>query len=368
MFNQKQNKFSNLKYFYQIDLIKALAIFLVIISHTIPHDGVLYAWRVFTLLQAVPLFFIVMGRNSGASFQKKGVYDLKQLYSMNYFKSRFMRIVFPVIITFLIICILFLLLKIPISSGILFFGAGNYFVAILLEFILIFPLLYRLYVYSPKIAFCTSFLISFFFEFLIAKLSIIFNYPYLYEANILRYLFTITLGLFLIDNFDYKVIYKNKLVLIGSIISITYLIAFSIFHFQFPYFSDYLSYPIPYWGGQNCLSAFYPLILYVLLFKIFSNLSSNNILKFFGTVGKASYHIYLVQMVFFGVLGITGVYQILLYFNLINNMNFLTLTFLEIFYIIILNILIITIMGLIFYFWENKIGRVKNIFRKKLNI
>ncbi|MHA1670808.1 MAG: hypothetical protein ACTSV5_09540, partial [Promethearchaeota archaeon] len=80
--NSKQEK--KRSYFFQVDVLKTIMIFLVIFDHTIPWDikdnlGVALWERI-----SIPVFLVIMGFNMGLSFQKKKNHSLNNLYSWKY--------------------------------------------------------------------------------------------------------------------------------------------------------------------------------------------------------------------------------------------------------------------------------------------
>lgn len=142
------------KHYLEIDLLKALAIISVLVMHSESfavgtERMVVFA---FFLSQAVPVFILMMSINWGASFMRRNYLELKQLYSIDYFKSRFVRIVYPFILAYIVAVALGLYLHKELNlkiSVIPIEGPGNYFVTLLFEFIFIFPLLFYLWRKKP---------------------------------------------------------------------------------------------------------------------------------------------------------------------------------------------------------------------------
>ena len=54
------------------------------------------------------------------------------------------------------------------------------------------------------------------------------------------------------------------------------------------------------WGTQNILSFFYPTLMVILLFNLYSYVPRIEFRKILEMAGRASYHIFLVQMLYFG--------------------------------------------------------------------
>ncbi|MBI5680673.1 MAG: acyltransferase family protein [Methanobacterium sp.] len=355
------------KHYLQIDLLKAIAIILVIIIHSIngPRFNlgyvipitIFYLTATFTLNMAVPIFFILMGRNTGASFKRKGYKTLKSIFTLFYFKKKFIRIIFPLILISLVSIILGILLKENLYFGILTFlgrmpfegvgtGWGNYFVSILIQFIFVFPFLYLLYGKSPKLMLIVAFLINFAFEIIATFFPVFQGNSYEYRASIFRYLFMIALGLWIMDKMDDISIIdffsKYKWIAIGVILSFVYLVMRSVYNWYVPYF-------LPSWQSVNMFSAFYPLIICILGFIYLPSESSNKIINFIGTIGKASYHIFLVQIIYFAS-GFT-----IISFIIPPNL-YVTYSLFTIILLIVGDLIFCFSLGLIFFYLESKLA------------
>lgn len=290
------------KRYVQIDIIKGLAIIAVIILHTIPENLASNPLSIFTLEQAVPVFFVIMGLNAAMSFKRRGYITLGQMYNKKYIESRFERLFYPFIVIFLLSIILGFLLKKNIYIGVLnllgylpLIGPGNYFISITFQFVFVFPILYYLYKRNPKFLLILSFVLSFVFEVLANQIPVLKNNPYLYSACSLRYLFIMALGVWTVDNFDtnnLRALLKRKFILMGLSVSVVYMMAVSVFNWNFIYFQSV-------WQPQNVLSFFYPLTLCLIGLRYLPSVAGK-IYGLIGFIGRASYHIFLVQIIFFG--------------------------------------------------------------------
>lgn len=339
------------KHYLQIDILKALAIIAVIVLHSIPPNMVKHPLSIFVIYQAVPIFFVLMAANALMSFKRHNYTTLSTIYP-KYLKSRFERIAYPLIIVWILSLITAILLNKEIYIGTMTLighmplsGSGNYFISILIQFVILFPILYKFYKYNPKYLLITGFILNFAFEILATQAPVLSNNSYWYRACILRYLFLITLGMWLADNFEpkhLKALIKRKNLLFGLIISIAYIVGVSIFSLKFPYFQST-------WQPQTVLSFFYPLILCALGIKYLPSIS-NPFWNCFRVVGKASYHIFLVQMLFF----VSGLQLIIFDLNLQNTFN------IKILVVSTVNVLILIGLGLLFYYMDSKISFVFN--------
>jgi len=284
-------------YILQIDLMKGLCIIAVILLHTFPSNILISTFSQFHIWQAVPIFFILMGITTNISFNNK-----TSLYSKKYFINKFKRIMVPYIAIFLISLIwgiihkdyyigwLWLIGFLPVT------GPGNYFVSIMLQHIIIIPMIYHLFLKFPKSIIIILFSLDIFFQLIAPYITILETYPYLYSACILRYFSAIALGLY-ISKSSIKLIdieYKSvNWLSIGFIISALYLFMARFETQPFPLFLDS-------WGSQNIISFFYPLFLVIFMYKFFPKKAESYFLKLLAMIGKASYHIFLVQIIFFG--------------------------------------------------------------------
>ncbi|WP_424355973.1 acyltransferase family protein [Methanobacterium sp. MBAC-LM] len=339
------------RHYLQIDILKALAIISVIVLHTIPPNMVKHPVSIFIIYQAVPVFFVLMAVNALMSFKRRNYTVLSSIYP-NYLKSRFERIVYPLIVVWILSLVIAVLLNKEIYIGTMTLigymplsGPGNYFISILLQFVLLFPILYWLYKYNPKYVLIAGFILNFAFEVLAAQVPALGNNSYWYRACILRYLFLIVLGMWLVDNFEparLKSLIKRKNLLIGLVVSIIYITGVSIFSLKFPYFQGS-------WQPQTVLSFFYPLFLCALGIKYLPSVS-NRVWNSFRVIGKASYHIFLVQMLFF----VSGLQLIIFDLNLQN------VLVVKILAVSIINVLILVGLGLLFYYMDSKIAFVFN--------
>ena len=145
--------------YFQVDILKAIMIFLVIFDHTIPwvykdYIGVQLWERI-----SIPVFLVILGFNMGLSFQRTGEKSLIKLYSKKYFKKKFWRYIWPFIMLYIVSSIVGFLLDglnafvqyehggfsfEHLFLGILpFWGPGNWFLPVLFISILIMPLLYK---------------------------------------------------------------------------------------------------------------------------------------------------------------------------------------------------------------------------------
>lgn len=345
----------------QIDILKGLAMIFVIIIHSIvytDHSKIFKVLAEFTIAQAVPIFLVIMGLNLGYSFKRKNYTNLKQIFSKNYFVSRFERLYFP----FIIICVISILVAIlahkqfQISLLILIgkiplFGYGDFFVYLIFQFIVLFPILYVLYKRNPLGMLASSFIINFSFEVFVFVQSLLNQNISYYNYVIIRYLFLINLGLWVSDRLDFNKVQfkdifdqKNIVMSIGLIISCIYLFIATVYSYKFPFF-------IPDWAYQKLFSNFYTLFIVIVGLKYLPSVSNNIIPKSLALIGKASYHIFLLQIVIFGA-GIT-------FSNVITKIGLDLTDFSNLFelLVVLINLMMCLSFGLLFFYSEGKLSR-----------
>lgn len=288
----------------QIDLLKGLAIISVVATHTFAVSQMVTGYANLYLWQAIPLFIIIMAFNAGNSFTRRGDTTLRGLFSLSYFARRFDRIVYPVLLIglFEVAVMTFFPAVVrnePLAiTPALFLGwlplnaPGNYFVSIALQFIVLFPLLYYCYKRAPRATLVGCFAVNVAFEF--AAPFIIAHYGlFWYTTTILRYLSAIGLGLWITDGAS-VLLKRNWFIVPGAAFSFAYLVASDVAR------TSVISYFEPYWFTHNVASFFYPLLLVMLGLKFLPR-TARGAAAAVARCGQLSYHIFLVQLVYFAV-------------------------------------------------------------------
>ena len=302
-------------YIPQIDLLKGVAIISVIIQHSVTKNQLSQTLSQFHIWQAIPIFFIVMGFTSMIYFSQKKI-NIRSFDWSNYLAGRYTRILIPYLIIFFI-SLLYGIYHNKYYFGLGYFigllpvsGPGAYFNSILFQYIFISPFIYFFYQKSPKYMLIALFSMDILFELIAPHISIFVNDSRFYSASIFRYFSAIALGYYISDEYiKHKSIKimgnKNKFILIGFLISVIYLFL-AIFSKQpFPLFFEQ-------WRTQNPLGFFYPLLIIIIILNSnFQTYENKIVYNFILEIGKASYHIFLVQILFFGFkLGFTGSFAI----------------------------------------------------------
>ena len=276
-----------------IDVIKGLAIISVILLHT--YDGFLLlgTGAPLHIWQAVPVFMILQGLNNGNSYQRRGFENLRDFNEPNYFYQKLKRLLFPFII-FFIIQTIYLRFDTPdyffnenhlqrlLTGG---RGPGSYFVPLTIQAQILLPLLFVAAKKNVKAMLAGSFVISTLLE--VFSLAVGMNEE-LYRILIIRFIFALALGIALaILEDDY---FKTRTYHILTAISVVYIIG--VMYFNWDFIME------KFWHSQHAPGFFWPLFLVIYLKN--ANMSADNkILEKIALLGKASYHIFLVQLFYF---------------------------------------------------------------------
>ncbi len=326
------------KHIPAIDFIKGIAIIFVILLHSIPKQALESILAIFHLWQAVPLFFIIMGYNMALSFRRRGYTSLAS-YMEEYVYRRLKRIAPPFLAIYALSLIIGAYRGFDHSFLWIFIGRfpidlpGNYFVSMIFQFALIFPFLWILFTKNPKLLLVLSFLLDLAFQLTAPYIAAFDNNYYLYNANILRYLSAIALGMWISKNPE-LFSRKNMFILAGSAMSFLYLVSVAFFSFRLPFIAyDGM------WIAQNVVSFFYPVAIVLIILKIFPLIQKVPLQQCICLVGKASYHIYLTQLLILG-LGFSAIYTHPISAQM------------SMYYVIFRNLANCIIIGLSFYLFE----------------
>jgi hypothetical protein len=311
--------------FFQIDVLKAAMIFLVIFDHIVSwgiknNIGVTLWERI-----SIPIFLIIMGFNMGLSFQRKGDLSLRELYSWNYFKSKIKRYIIPFLILYAASTFIGLFMYrfnivamfdgqnypnhgiINLFVGYLpFWGPGNWFIPVLLQSILIVPLLYKGFRKKPKLTLVLCFVIEitmqlivfFFIGDLVPGGAI--SWPKVHILNMfmtstLFYLSAIGLGMWF--SFGHNIqSNRNFFMWIIYPISLAFIVAFQFFGFRI------IINKVPLIRGDYHFLIFpYSAFLFLLAMKFIPRKTEGRISRAIKLISKSTYHILLIQILGYGM-------------------------------------------------------------------
>jgi len=160
-----------------------------------------------------PVFLVVMGLNYGLAYKRRLYSKLTDIYTKNEFLRRARRFLIPFFVIFIVgialeavifrfagrniitLDVYTLIGFLPTRSGP--GGSGAYFIALIWQFILVFPLLYVCYIRAPKRTVLLSFFMALAFDSVFAHAIVD---SFVYDSCIIRFLPTIALGLWISDN------------------------------------------------------------------------------------------------------------------------------------------------------------------------
>lgn len=287
----------------RVDLLKGICIIFVIVTH--------FAWEAaerkvylfpFWIDMAVPVFMIISGYINASSFERRKISSLKEAYSWESILKKFIRYTLPFAIIYLIE-VVFLFGEHVISGNALGhgwvilwviggYGPGGYYYPIMIQFIFLFPIIYFIvHKYGfAGVLICGG--INGIYEVLKCCIGMSED---VYRVLVFRYILLVAFGCyFWLKKRNTK--YDFALWLAGGL-GIGFII-----------FVDYIGY-VPkllyYWTGTSFLASLYivPLVGKFLSNSRFVSLHCEAVEQ----LGKASYHIFLVQMVYWYFLaGIVG--------------------------------------------------------------
>ncbi|MBY9010500.1 MAG: acyltransferase [Candidatus Lokiarchaeota archaeon] len=356
--------------FFQIDLLKAFMIAFVIIDHSVIRYLIRGTGTQLWERMSIPVFLVILGFNMGNSFARKGNQSLKELYSWEYFKRKFWRFVFPYIILYIVSTtagfIIYKenfpdvfnenwILEYIVFQKQLFEGPGNWFIPILFQSIFLLPLLYKAFLKWPTLSLILCFLIEIcmhlFLFFYIGEITSIeewfteLNFRYL----ILLYISAIGMGLWFSKN-HYLFSKKNLFLWILFPISVIYMVAWDFFGFRLEIDGSGIVR-----GDYNYLTFIYAAFIILIVMKLVPKNPKNIVSKIFTTIGRSSFHIYLVQDIYFAItyslLG-TGIKTVDNIFDISFGESYLNIL------LLILNWTICISAGVFWWYIENKIRKV----------
>lgn len=284
-----------------IDVIKGLAILSVICLHSLSVHTLYGIAALFHLWQAVPVFIFLMGRNAASSLERRGRRSVRELYSQEYLASRFDRSYVPFLLAFLATVVVTIITRTAhddartIIAGLLvgtlpIDGPGNYFISFVFEFAMVFPLVFWGLRRWPVATLLVCLAIELAFNLLARGIGVLEKHPYIYDVCLARYLFLLALGGLLI-RIPARRLLAARWLWLGTLVSATYLGLNSIEASTGPLgASD--------WAP---LSVFYTIFIVVLGISRFPSVARGWLPLGVAGLGRASYHIFLVQIIWFGL-------------------------------------------------------------------
>ncbi len=276
-----------------VDISKGLAIIMVTVTH--------YSWESAERLQfyfpywismAVPIFMIVTGVMSSASFERKGVGTLQEAYAPRLLVQKKIRYTMPFLCMFLAEVVLKLaqgqvyspvqLCKLFITGGI---GVhGTYYYPVLMQLVFLIPIIWYI-VKKWKWGIGACFLLNLILEY---WKNVIGMEKDEYRLMAFRYIFAIAMGCFIH-------IYKDKKMtwawILMWLVGVSYIWKVN--------YTDYKPEILNRWTNTSMMTIFYMAPIFVLGMRKLANIKC----KWLENIGKASYHIFLFQIIYYNFVG-----------------------------------------------------------------
>ena len=321
-----------------IDLVKGVCMIMIIITHfEISYQERLDMWFPFTVSMAVPILMMISGFMSSRSIERANYSTIEEVYTAKYIVKKAIRLTSPFLMAYLI------------EQGILAYdylyvrgtelpdtplhyllvggrGPGSYYYPIMMQFIFVFPVIYWIVSKLNLKGLWLCFGINFFYE--------IFKYEYgmgpdYYRLSLLRYVFAIAVGVYAAKNKDqvHKIWYW-VITLLGC---------------YYIYRTSYLKIIPDAFSMWYRTSMFTCLWVAPIMYVTLRASEKIHIPKIepLCLLGKASFNIFLCQMVYYGTFLDNKIYEL----------------FPDRLTSLLLNIVICTVGGCIFYYLEQPITK-----------
>jgi len=284
----------------QLDVLKGLAALAVVATHSYQANKLVGNWAVLHVWQAVPVFVVVLGVTSAMSFQRAIERGAHVLLTPRYLLRRGTRILLPFAFVWVVaaslgrakgklaIGPLSALLRLPYG------GPGNYFVPLVVSLLLIAPLIFAAYRRWPRTTLVMAFAADVAFELVAPHIGVFTAEPFLFSIAFPRYLAAFALGFWLADG-DRDTRLKWAVLVVGGMCSLGYLVVGNLGLWTPPFRTD--------WRTQNVLAVFYPALIVAVGMRLLPASGRGFLSDGLGRIGRASYHVFLMQMVYFSLVG-----------------------------------------------------------------
>lgn len=287
------------KHIYLIDYLKAIGIVMVIITHYEWEDKTtpFFTW---VIAMAVPIFMLLMSYNFSMSFERKTNGRIMELYQWKNIAPRIVRFTVPFAMIFVVEMVLELLdgqrysikemMTCFVEGGI---GPGSYYYPILMQLLVLFPVIYLLVKHVSWIGVMGVAIINYAYEYYVRYSEMELD---TYRLLAPRYLLFLAMGCYLY--FHLKNEKKYPLPIWLLILAFTVGFSFIVWVYQLENQRELELFR--FWTRTSMPTAFYIFPIICLLFYYLKNKKipgkAGTILS---EIGKASYHIFLIQMVYF---------------------------------------------------------------------
>ena len=279
----------------QVDLIKAAAIVAVIVMHSMTTKALEQPWGAFHVWQAVPIFIVLLGMNAAQSARRRAPDGFALA---EYFRSRARRLMSVWIVVAATIVGGLTTRRadfrwFDLTGWLPLNGPGNYFIVIVVEFTLAFPLLWWLWRRSPVGTMVGLFLLELAWHLSFQAAGVLEgagtgDWWFFYTSSLPHWIGGVALGMWLAENPDIGA-RRNFWILVAAIPSIAYLAVFSATSSETTILPD----------QQNVIAWPYAALLVMAGIK-WLPAYGGTVVRGVATIGRASLQIFLVQMLWFG--------------------------------------------------------------------
>ena len=279
----------------QIDFLKGFAIVSVILLHSLIPEIWLLLGAPYHIWQAVPLFMLIAGFTGAYAYQRHESSTPGQCFDKTLLIRRFKRILKPYslywIIQIVVLVIIFHQSFDIISLALNFIKGGSswgaYFVPAILQSILIVPILYLLALRNPDLMVILALAVNVLYELIILLCGI---QQGLVELLYFRYFFAGALGVWLVTK------KKRPLgwLIVGGFIGFVFLtlVCYTPILSSFNEFSGYA-------GVFHAPAYLWTLVVAIAGLHYLPKTALTRFYRYLENTGKASWHIFLVQMFYF---------------------------------------------------------------------
>ncbi len=310
-------------YFFQLDVLKAIAIAFVVMDHSLYWDVKSAMGSLFWERLSIPFFLIVMGFNMAYSFKYSEATTLRELYSKEYFKGKIVRYVLPFAVLYMGSMLIGLytgLLRFSeytLLGFLPFWGPGNWFIALLFGSIVVFPFVYWLFEKQPVATLILCFLGE-----IVMETILFIGTPYLagsvfegfiitaIRINVIFYLPAVGLGLWFSKGYNLRA-KRNWFMFLYFPISLLFMVDYVTFTpgtqigiigampNSFGQFVQAVQIFVV--GDYTLLFYGYAALLFIGAMTLLPQKPSGRFERFVQQIGRASYHILLFQIFYMSI-------------------------------------------------------------------
>lgn len=280
-----------------IDLLKGFAIIAVILIHTWSVGILLSIGAPFHVFHAVALLLLVAGFTGTYAYMRRGSITLGQCYETGILRRRYARLIKPYLLMFIIqLVFIFMVFHNPFDAGSVIvsfatggYGLGAYFVPVIIQSVIVVPVLYLIALRNPDAMLAVAFILNLLVDIPAVSSGVP---PEIFSVLYIRYLFVGALGVWLALSTRRLTVQAGILgFLSAAYIGITYYTQVFSRFFEINPGAGIAQAPAYIWT--------YILALFGLMYL--PGKSETLVYQGLENAGKASWHIFLVQMTFFSL-------------------------------------------------------------------